>query len=217
MRIAVLTATVLSLTGCFVYDSPYDRTPSATLQIVVTSNNYGGTYAWSPRDNAYEAMVGNTLYYVYMDSNGYWCLGAVLSQINTGGSVMARAPSTYANCGRPPTVAAGWTGSSVVSSVDDSEGGIHAGASPDSSVVNGSVLQAAFLASSPGNSATYRWVSSPNQNGSPSNLPSGPASGSTYTILSGDYAKWIRVIITPADSTGTIQGTPVTSQPVRVP
>ncbi|MGD0205804.1 MAG: response regulator transcription factor [Dehalococcoidia bacterium] len=34
MRITTLTATVLCLSGCFVFDNPYDKTPAAALQIV---------------------------------------------------------------------------------------------------------------------------------------------------------------------------------------
>ena len=216
MRIPALFASILlCLAGCFVFDNPFDTSsmPTATFQIVITSIGYGGTYVWSPQDNAYESMVGSTRYYVYMDSNGYWCLGGVLNQVYTGGGVIAHSTSSYANCALPPTTTSGWTG--IISSIDDSAGGVYAqGQLPDTGVSTGSILQVVFLASSPGNSATYQWVRSPNQNCSP---PTPLGTGSTYTIQSGDYAKWIRVIITPTDSTGKVQGTPVGSQPVRVP
>lgn len=73
MRIpAVLAASVLCLAGCFLFDNPWDTNsmPTATFQIVISSISYGGTYVWSPHDNAYEAMVGSTPCSVFMDSGG---------------------------------------------------------------------------------------------------------------------------------------------------
>ncbi|MGA2641356.1 MAG: hypothetical protein ABSG21_10705 [Spirochaetia bacterium] len=214
MRIAALAATVLSLTGCFVFDSPYDKTPSATLQIVLQGGSYPATYIWNTADSAYEAVVGGTLCSVYIDSSGTWHLthgaGNVIAS-STGGS--------YARCTLPPTTFVGWSGSgSIVSEIDDSVGGISIqGLAPDIAIsTQGQILQVAFQASSPGNSATYQWQKSPTSAQSfDSPIPIG--TGSTYTLKSGDYAHWFRVIITPTDSTGAIQGTPVASQPVDWP
>jgi hypothetical protein len=76
-------------------------------------------------------------------------------------------------------------------------------------------LKVVFLASSLGNSATYQWQRSSSQSG---DSPVLIGTGSTYTIqFPADSGKWIRVIITPTDSTGKIQGTPVVSGPVCWP
>jgi hypothetical protein len=209
MRIAaVLAASVLCLAGCFLFDNPWDTnsTPTATFQIVISSISYGGTYVWSPQDNAYEAMVGSTPCSVLMDSGGTW-------HLTSGGTVIASSTSpAYRTL--PPTSNSGWSGS-IISGIDDSEGGIcPQGGAPDGTVSSGMTLKVAFLASSLGNSATCQWQRSSSQSGD-SPVPIG--TGSTYTIQSGDYAKWIRVIITPTDSTGKIQGTPVVSGSVCWP
>jgi len=208
---SALASAVLCLAGCFVFDNPYDTSsiPTATLQIAVTSNNYGGTYVWSSQDNAYEAVVGNTLCSVYMDSGGTWRL-----TYGTGNIV---ASSTNPNYGTlPPTLS--WSGSgTIISSIDDSEGGIYVMTKlPDGRIPPaGGTLQVVFLASNPGNGATYQWQRSLNQSFD-SPVPIGNLS--TYTLQFGlDYMRWIRVIITPTDSTGRIQGTPVVSQPVYWP
>jgi hypothetical protein len=203
---ALFASTVLCLTGCFVFNNPWDGAtlPGATFQIVVTSSSYGGTYVWTPQDNAYEAPIGSTRSYVYMDASGFWHLASPL------GNVIASSTSPYGAL--PPT--SGWTGSGVISGVDDSAGGVSAGGSPGNPVSTGQILQVAFVASSPGNSATYQWVSSPLQNGSSATFL---GTGSTYTIQLSDSARWIHVIVTPTDSTGRVQGTPVASQPVYVP
>ncbi|MGO9310019.1 MAG: hypothetical protein ACLQDL_13475 [Spirochaetia bacterium] len=215
MRIPVLlAAAALCLSGCFVFDNPWDTSsplPGATFQIVVSSSSYSGTYVWSPSDTAFEAMVGATRFYVYMDSSGYWCLGSVPNQVYNGGGVVAHSQSTYGAL--PPTTVPGWTGSGVITAVDDSAGGVSAqGGSPSSPVSNGQTLQVAFLASSTGNGAAYQWVSSPSQDGSSATVV---GTGSTYTIQSS--GQWIHVIVTPTDNTGRVQGTPVASQPVHVP
>ncbi len=97
MRIAALTATVLSLTGCFAFDNPYDKTPAVTFQIVVQGGPYAGTYVWSSTDGAYETTIGGTLCSVFMDSGGTWHLtyGA--------GNIVSSSTGPYAYCTLPPT------------------------------------------------------------------------------------------------------------------
>ncbi len=203
-RIPALALPVLCLTGCFLFNNPWDGAtlPTATFQVVVSSISYGGTYVWSSTDAAFEAPVGSSRSYVYMDSGGIWHLaspqGNVLSSTSGGFDAL------------PPT--SGWTGSGTISAVDDSAGGVSVlGGSPSNPVANGQTLQVVFVASSPGNSATYQWIGSPNQSGVPPTLL---WTGSTYTILSS--GQWIHVIVTPTDSTGKVQGTSVASQPVWV-
>jgi len=212
MRITAVAAAVLSLTGCFVFDSPYDRTPSITQQIVVQAGSSTGTYIWNPADSAYETTIGGVPCSAHIDSSGTWRLtyGA--------GNIVASSTGSYAYSTLPPTTATGWSGSVVVSSIDDSEGGISIqGNPPDSRITAANqVLQVAFTTSSPGNSATYQWQKSPIAKESFTS-PVTVGTGSTYTIQNTDYASWFHVIVTPTDSTGTIQGTPVASQPVGWP
>jgi hypothetical protein len=213
MRITAVAAAVLSLTGCFVFDSPYDRTPSITQQIVVQAGSSTGTYIWNPADSAYETTIGGVPCSVYIDSSGTWRLtyGA--------GNIVASSTGSYSYSTLPPTTPSGWSGSVVVSSIDDSEGGVSIqGKSPDAKITAaGQVLQVAFTTSSPGNSATYIWQKSADTAQSFAS-PVTIGTGSTYTIQpTGDYAHWFRVIVTPTDSTGTIAGTPVASQPVGWP
>jgi hypothetical protein len=81
-------------------------------------------------------------------------------------------------------------------------------------VSNGSILQVTFKASDPGNSATYQWERS---DSAAFLSASAVGTGSpTYLTTVEDASKWIRVSVTPTDSTGTVQGTPVASQPVKV-
>lgn len=209
IRIPALAAVVSCLTGCFIFNNPYDRTPTATLQIVVQGGDNAGTYIWNSADDAYEATVAGTPCSVYIDSSGTWRL-----TYGTG-NIVASSTSSYAYCTLPPTIAAGWS-SLVLSSVDDSEGGISIqGSSPDNHItMQAQILQVAFEISNLGNSATYQWQKSQHQ-WFDSPVPIG--NGSTYTIQSGEYGNWFRVIITPTDSTGRVQGTPVASQPVGWP
>jgi hypothetical protein len=217
MRITTLTATVLCLSGCFVFDNPYDKTPAAALQIVVSSSSYGGTYVWTPQDNAYEAAVGSTQYYIYMDGNGVWCLASLPNRTYPDGSVIAH--SLLSPWGTLPPMSS-WSGSgTIISAIDDSEVGISIQKNSPDIYITGfpQTLQVAFHLSSPGNSATYQWQKSPTFAQSfDSPIPIG--TGSTYQFKpTGDYGHWYRVIITPTDSTGTIQGTSVASQPVGWP
>jgi hypothetical protein len=210
VRITALTATLMSLSGCFVFNNLYDKTPAASLQIVVQGGAYAGVYVWNSKDNAYETTIAGIPSSVYMDSGGTW-------HLTYGAGVVASSTSTYADCTLPPTTSSGWS-SPVLSSVDDSEGGISMqGLPPDSQIVGPpppQFLQVAFQASSPGNRATYQWQKSPDETFQNS-VPIG--NGSTYSIQSGDYGHWFRVIITPTDSSGAIQGSPVASQPVDWP
>jgi hypothetical protein len=227
MRLAALAALVLCLAACFVFDNPIENavphspttppptptptTPTAAFQIVVASNYYGGTYVWSPPDSAYRVMRGSTPFYVFMDSSGYWCQTYVRSHDHTNSNYW----STSSLFGAlPPTTAGGWTPSGEISSVDVSAGGISAqGGPPDSPVTPPQRLQVTFLPSSPGNSATYQWTSSTNSVGTSQTLL---GTDSTYLLSPGDSLHWIRVIVTPTDSTGTVKGTPVVSPPVMV-
>jgi hypothetical protein len=220
MRLPALAALVLCLAGCFVFDNPIENavphtpatpsTPTATFQIVVTSNFYGGTYVWSSQVNAYKASVGGTPYYVYLDASGFWILASTLNQ--TYGST-GITHSVYAYGALPPTTNAGWSPADRITSVDDSTGGISGPGAPDSQVTVGQVLHVTFLVSDPSNGATYQWVSSTSQGVGGQDLH---VTGNTYTIVSGDLGHWISVVVTPTDSTGTIPGTPVVSPPVMV-
>ncbi|MGO9310020.1 MAG: hypothetical protein ACLQDL_13480 [Spirochaetia bacterium] len=210
MRITAVAAAALSLAGCFVFDSPYDRTPSITQQIVVQAGSSTGTYIWNPADSAYETTIGGVPCSVYIDSSGTWHMtyGA--------GNIVASSTGTYSTL--PPTTPAGWSGTVAISSIDDSEGGVSIqGQSPDARITGANqVLQVAFTTSSPGNGATYVWQKSPIAKESFTS-PVTVGTGNTYAIQDTDYSSWFRVIATPTDSTGTIVGTPVASQPVGWP
>jgi len=210
VRIRVLAAFVLILAGCFVYDNPVDTgiPPTATFQIVVTSVGYDGTYVWNSMDSAYEAMVGGTTYYVYQDSGFFWILASALNQSHTGGCI---ASSVNPKGALPPTTNSGW--SSAIA-VDDSAGGICLqSGSPDSPVAVGDILKVAFMASETGNGATYKWLTSIDYAGL---SPVTVGTNSTYIVQLSDSGLWIRVVVTPTDSTGKRKGTPEVSQPVRI-
>ena len=208
-RIRALAVLILSLAGCFVYDNPVDTgiPPSATYQVVISGPGYDGTYEWIAMDSAYEAMVGGTTYYVYQDASFYWILATALNQSH-GGSI----PSSVNPGGAlPPTTVAGW--SSVITAVDDSAGGICLfSGPPDSPVTVGNILKVTFTASDSVASATFEWLMSTDYAGL-SSVTVG--TNSTYTVAGSDLSKWIRVIVTPTDSSGR-KGTPAVSQPVRV-
>src|SRR5208282_2518934 len=106
-RLGLLAVPVLCLAGCFVYNNPYDKTPAAAFQVVVSSSSYGGTYVWSSQDSAYEATVGGTPYYMYIDSSNYWCFANQLNQTHL--SSIASSLSQYGAL--PPTSPSGWSGS----------------------------------------------------------------------------------------------------------
>ena len=216
MRIpGLLALSVLCLAGCFVFNNLYDKTPAATFEIVVSSTNYGGTYVWNSQDYAYEATVGGTRYYVYIDSSNYWCLANQLNQTYNSGSI-AHSISKFGTL--PPTSGLGW--SSTITGIDDSVGGVSVqGGAPDGGIPGGT-LQVSFLASNPGNSATYQWQRSSTSEQSSSYSPINGGNSSTYLLQPGpgnDYQHWVRVTIMPTDSTGTIQGIAVVSQPVFWP
>ena len=190
--------------------------PTATFQIVISSTNYGGTYIWNPLDSAYEAIVGGARYYVYTDSSNYWCFASQLNQTYNTGSI---AYSLSINGTLPPRFGSGWSGAgAIIAGIDDSEGGICLLVGPpDGTLSPGAALQVVYLASNLGDSATCQWQRSSSSLKSSFDPPTSIWTGSICTLQSGDYARWIRVIITPIDSTGTIPGTPVVSQPVFLP
>jgi hypothetical protein len=214
MRISALAAAVLCITGCFVFDNPFDirsvgtsSTPTVTFQVVITGPSLSGTYVWSSPDNAYKTMISGTPFFLYMDGGGVW---------GVKWSVSPNAYSTYTSYSALPTASgSNWVPMGEIWTVDDSAGGISVqGSPPDSLVSNGSILQVTFKASDPGNSATYQWERS---DSAAFLSASAVGTGSpTYLTTVEDASKWIRVSVTPTDSTGTVQGTPVASQPVKV-
>jgi hypothetical protein len=158
MRIPVLAVTVLWLAGCFVFDNPYDLgspppIPTVEFQVVVTGASYGGTYVWSPSDNAYRANLGS-LFYVYMDTTGYWLLSYLFNWNHTYGGVYAMSPAYGA---MPQAIGTNWSPPGEIFSVDDSVGGIRSAVAPDSPVQVGDILQVTFKASNPLNLAAYQW------------------------------------------------------------
>ena len=207
---ALAAAAALLLSGCFLFDNPYDTgsMPTATFQVVVTGPSLAGTYVWSSPDNAYRTVIGGTPYFVYLDSiTGTW---------GVKWSVSPNAWSTSPVFGAlPATLGSNWLPVNEISSVDNSAGGISVqGSQPDTpvSLALSPILQVRFL-SSPGSGATFQWVNA--------NTPTGTAlsilgSSSTYAVMPGDYHKWIRVVVTPTDGTGVVAGSPVTSPPVYV-
>ena len=207
-RVLIIGA-LLSLSGCFVFDNPYDGPmPNVAFQIVVSGSPYSGTYVWSSADGAFEATVGENRYFIYLWSTGEWCLSTATTIVPTG----AFSHTTVTFAALPPVNGANWN--AVVSVIDDSIGGISGQmAGPGAPVTNGDTLQVAFSSTSPGGSARYQW-----QRSYFSNFLSIEMAGtnSTYHTFSPDMGKWFRVIVTPMDSTGTVPGTPVTSAPVRV-
>ena len=137
-------ACVPCLAGCFVFNNPYDTNnppPTATFQIVISSANYGGTYLWSPADNAYEAVISGARYYVYMDGSGIWHLSGPNSMSTN------IANSTSPNYGTlPPQSSSRRSGSgSIISGIDDSEGGISDQSdAPDGPIVSGGLSKSHF-------------------------------------------------------------------------
>jgi len=212
-RVAPLLVPILFLASCFNFNNPYENgIPATQFQIVLASPQYGGTYIWNPQDSAYETTVGGTPYYVYMDSEGFWCLAAALGETHYSPPIDY---SSTIHLTLPPTNASGWHTASVLTSVDDSAGGVSVQGSPPSQApVVGNTLQVAFVISNASDEVTFQWQSSATQEGS--SLPLSDT-GSTYVIQSFDSTHWISVVITPMDSTGTVKGTPVTSQSVYVP
>lgn len=208
--VALAAVATLLLSGCFLFDNPFDTssTPTATFQVVVKGPSLAGTYVWSSPDNAYRTVIDGTPYFVYLDSEG-----------GTWGvrwSVSPNAFSTSPAFGAlPPTSGSNWLPGGEIWSVDSSAGGISAqGQSPESIVTNGNTLLVAFKASDPRNSATYAWERS---DAAAFLSVSAVGTGIPQYLTSGaDAGKWIRVRVTPADSTGTYTGTPVVSQPVKV-
>ena len=206
---ALIIGALLSLSGCFVFDNPNDGpVPSVAFQIVVNGSPYSGTYDWSPADGAFEATVLGNRYFIYLWSTGEWCLSNLMSKGPLSGAI---AYSASAYSALPPINGANWN--AVVSAIDDSMGGISGNAAgPGAPVTNGDTLQVAFSSTSPGGSARYQW-----QRSYYSDFISMEMLGTNNTYqTSSDTGKWIRVIVTPMDSTGTVLGTPVTSAPVRV-
>src|SRR5271157_2484501 len=205
LRLLALAVFVLCLAACFDFNKTFDPPPTVTFQIVISSTNpnYGGTYVWTSQDQAYEAVILGGRYYVYMDGSGIWHLSGPNS---IGASIASSTSPAYGTL--PPASTSRWSGSGmIISAIDDSEGGI----SDQSDAPDGPVAGTLQVSSS-GNSATYQW-----QRSSTSSFDSSVliGTGSTYTVQMGtDYHQWIRVIVTPTDSTGTIQGTPVVSQAV---
>ena len=204
MRSLALAAAFLCLAGCFLFDNPFDN--PVTFQIVITSSaGYSGTYVWSSDLRAYETMIGGVPYYVYMDSFGYWCIA---DQLNLSYSTIGIPHSVGQYGALPPSASSEWTSS--IDGIDDATGGITAySKSPGSTVSIGDTLQVGFM---PGGSATYQWQGSSVANGT-SWVSLG--TGSTYDIPS-SHTLWIRVTITPTDSTGRTKGAPSISPPVRV-
>jgi hypothetical protein len=201
---------LLSLSGCFIFDNVYDGSmPGIAFQVVVSgSPSYSGTYTWSSVHGAFEATVGGNQYFIYLWPTGEWCLSNLMSKGPLSGAV-AYSAATYSAL--PPVNGANWN--AVVSVIDDGMGGISGNAAgPGAPVTNGDTLQVAFRSTSPGGSAGYQWQRSYSSNFSSIEMV---GTNSTYQTSS-DTGKWIRVIVTPKDSTGAVLGTPVTSAPVRV-
>jgi hypothetical protein len=220
IRIFVLTAAcVICLCGCFVFDNPVESggstsAPTVTFQVVITSATCGGTYVWNSHDNAYEAVLSNVRYFVYQDSSGAWCLSAQLGGTSSvAGSVIASStPPPFRAL--PPTSGSGWspTYPAPLTSIDDSAGGISAqGSLPDNPITQAQILKVGFLASDPGNLAKYQWES---MTAPGSFTPVPGETGSTFK--SPGVGQWVRVMVTPTDGTGTINGVPVESPPVFV-
>jgi hypothetical protein len=144
-----------------------------------------------------------------MDGSGIWHL----SGPNSIGTNIANSLNSWGTL--PPQFTTNWSGSgTIISSIDDSEGGISDQSDAPDGGISGGTLQVAFLASSSNSSVTYQW-----QRSSTSSFDASVLIGtsSTYSVQFGtDHLQWIRVIITPTDSTG-VMGTPVASQPVFWP
>jgi hypothetical protein len=209
LSIPTICAWVLCFCSCFDFNKTFPPPPAAGYQIVISSGSYGGTYAWSPKDGAYEAVILGERYYVYMDGGGIWHL----SGPNSMSSVIANSTTPYYGT-LPPQSSSRW--SNIISGIDDSEGGVSVQTSaPDMPIGSGGTLQVGFLTSSSKNSANYQWQKSVT---STFDFPALVGTGSTYTLnFSTDYHYWFRVVITPTDSTGTILGTPVVSDSVYWP
>lgn len=208
----LLAAAIVCLSGCFLFDNPYDGpTPSASFQIVVNSATYGGTYVWNSTDGAFEATVNGIQYFIFQ-SSGSWCLSTSLAKGPENGGI-AHSLTPYAAL--PPTnVSTGWTPPAVITAIDNSTGGVTGqAAGPDGPVAYGDLLQVGFSKTAPDGLATYQWERS-----SLVNFTSRQVVGtdSTYQTSTFDYGQWLRVIVTPLDSTGTVKGIAIASAPVRV-
>ena len=205
-RITALAAAIVCLTGCFVFDKTFDTIsqPVITFQIVVHGGPYAGTYVWNAQNSAYEGMVGSTRFIISMDVGGVWHMKDGMSN-NIASSIILYGAL-------PPTTSSGWSPADRFTSVDDGAGGV-SGTTPDGIVSYGQTVGVTFSLSDPGARIAYQWQRAFSLSAGFSILP---WTGSTYVIQSGDYGKWIRVIVTPSDATGTVMGTPVVSPPVRV-
>ena len=208
-QVVLCLAAAAVLSGCFAFNNPYENgVPGAQFQIVVSGTSYAGTYVWNPQDLAYETAVGATLYYLYMDLSSYWCVSN--SRATQHDSALGYYPT--ANAALPSSLPS-WSPTAV--GVDASRGGVCSVANPNGGTVGSSdTLQVLFINPFPGGSATYEWQRLSAENGT---VLATIGTGSTYHIsYSNDSGKWIRVIVTPVDSTGRVIGTPTASQPVHV-
>jgi hypothetical protein len=213
---ALVIGALLSLSGCFVFDNPLDRSlPTVAFQIVVNSATYGGTYAWSNASNAFTAKVNGTPYFIYLWPTGEWCLSDdPFKGPATGAFVWTITPPTFTALPQNNGTS-GWTPSSVITSVDGAAGGIRGeSAGSYGKIYYPDTLRVTFVTSDPSNTATYTWERSLSESFYPSSVVG--TNSSTYATSSLDQGNWIRVTLTPMDSTGTVTGTPVTSAPVLV-
>jgi hypothetical protein len=208
----ILLVALAALGGCFQFDNPYDGpVPSASFQIVVSSGAYGGTYTWSPADRAFEATIGNAIYYLYLHSSGSWCLSTINGDVPA--NALTRTAPTSSPPALPPTHAASWSPPSM-SSIDDGVGGISGSAAPDAAVPYTDFLHVSFSALPAGGMITYQWQRS--YSGFITTDIASVGNGSTHQPSYADVGSWFRVIITPLDRTGTVSGAAVTSAPVKV-
>lgn len=212
---ALLAAAIICLSGCFLFDNPYDGPmPSASFQIVVSSPAYGGTYVWNSTDGAFEATVGVTRYFVFLSTDaisGAWCLSDSLAKGPITGQDIAHTVANYAAL--PPVDGnTAWSPNTALTAINDNTGGVSGPAGPDSPVTYGSTLHVTFSSTASFGLATYQWERS-----SATDFNSRELVGTDSTHnTSSDSGHWLRVIVTPWDSTGTVKGTPAISPPVRV-
>jgi hypothetical protein len=212
--LALVASLLFALAGCFVFDNPYDRLPSASFRIVVTSASYGATYEWNQAagsNGAFKSSGSGTTYYFYRDpSDRKWYLS---DGADAPSETMTMASST-AGTALPPPSGSGWTPPSVISSIDDSAGGIWGNGIPTYTVGNGCSLQVHYVKSDLTDTAGFQWQSAAGPAGAWADIVN--ANGDTFNTATTYPNMYIRVLVTPKDATGSVSGTPAASPPVFV-
>jgi uncharacterized repeat protein (TIGR02543 family) len=185
--------TAPSTTGSFTLTS--DRRVGQSVGINANSVSTSGrvvttTYQWQKATSgSYSDISGATSStYTILSADYGATLRLVITYANSGGSTSVSATSSSVLYAAPTISAASFTGTTTV----------------------GNTLTAAATTAGSGTTLTYQWYRSDTQSGTYSAIAS--ATSSTYTTVSGDATKWIKVTITVTNDGGTESLTSAASQ-----